>query len=172
VSLRYFNAAGADAEGDLGERHDPETHLIPLALQVASGRRASLDVFGRDYATPDGTCVRDYVHVEDLCYGHLLALDYLMSGGQSETLNLGNGNGFSVREVIAAVERVTGRGLKVIDRPRRAGDPHRLVAHAARARRVLGWEPRFTALDDIVRHAWNWERRIASMNRNRAASAA
>jgi UDP-glucose 4-epimerase len=159
VSLRYFNAAGADPAGQLGERHEPETHLIPLVLQAASGRRTHIDVFGRDYPTPDGTCVRDYVHVEDLCRAHLLALEYLASGGASTAFNLGNGDGFSVQEVIDAAARVSGRRIASQDRPRRAGDPARLVADATRARQVLGWQPRYAGLEDIIAHAWRWESR-------------
>jgi UDP-glucose 4-epimerase len=161
VCLRYFNAAGADPQGQLGERHQPETHLIPLALQVAAGRRPHLQVFGRDYDTPDGTCVRDYVHVEDLCTAHWLALQSLMGGAGSQQYNLGNGRGFSVQEVIDAVKRVTGRPLAVMDKPRRLGDPARLVADPALAQRVLGWQAQFTDLDTIIAHAWGWENRQA-----------
>ena len=157
VSLRYFNAAGADPEGQLGERHEPETHLIPLALQVAAGRRPHLQVFGRDYDTPDGTCVRDYVHVQDLCAAHWLALQSLMGGAGSQQYNLGSGRGFSVQEVIDTVQRVTGRPLAVMDQPRRLGDPARLVADPALAQRVLGWQAQFTDLDTIIAHAWRWE---------------
>lgn len=159
VSLRYFNAAGASPDGTLGERHEPETHLIPIALQVASGLRPHLEVFGRDYETPDGTCIRDYVHVEDLCRAHLLSLDRLFDGGHTATYNLGNGTGFSVLEVVGAVERVTGRRVPIRYRPRRAGDPPRLVADAALARRELGWTPRHTRLETMVAHAWQWARR-------------
>lgn len=159
VCLRYFNAAGADSEGRLGERHDPETHLIPLVLQAASGRREAIRVFGTDYDTPDGTCIRDYIHVADLCEAHSLALDYLRTGGQSNAFNLGNGQGFSVREVIDTAERVTGRPIRVIAEGRRAGDPARLVAHSAKARRELGWNPGYPELDVIVQHAWGWENR-------------
>lgn len=161
ICLRYFNAAGADPEGELGERHDPETHLIPLVLQAASGRRPDIAVFGRDYDTPDGTCIRDYVHVMDLCQAHLLALDALAAGGESGAFNLGNGNGFSVREVIEAARRVTGREISVQDRPRRSGDPARLVANSGRARQVLGWKPQYAGLDVIVGHAWAWEQKLA-----------
>ena len=157
VCLRYFNAAGADPEGQLGERHDPETHLIPLILQAASGRRDSIQVFGRDYDTPDGTCIRDYIHIADLCSAHLAALGYLVSGGKSDHFNLGNGAGFSVQEVLDAVNRVSGKTVKVIDGPRREGDPARLVADSKRARSVLNWKPIFTDLDTIVKHAWEWE---------------
>lgn len=157
VCLRYFNAAGADPDGALGERHQPETHLIPLILQAASGRRAAISVFGSDYDTPDGTCIRDYIHVSDLCDAHLLALQHLLDGKPGLRLNLGNGQGFSVNEVIAAVRRVTGRDFAVKQEPRRAGDPPRLVADARQAQSLLGWQPRFAALDTIIAHAWRWE---------------
>ena len=157
VSLRYFNAAGADPGGQLGERHEPETHLIPLILRAASGRAPDIKVFGRDYDTPDGTCIRDYVHVADLCDAHRLALDQLLDGGVSAVYNLGNGNGFSVAEVIAATERVTRRNIPVTDVARREGDPPRLVANATRARTELGWQPQFNELDAIIAHAWAWE---------------
>ncbi|MEO6365504.1 MAG: UDP-glucose 4-epimerase GalE [Luteimonas sp.] len=160
--LRYFNAAGADADGELGECHEPETHLIPLLLQVASGRRPHITVYGDDYATADGTCVRDYVHVEDLCSAHLLALEQLLGGGESGRYNLGNGNGFSVREVIEAVRRVTGRDIPVVQGARRAGDPPALVADATRARALLQWTPRYPDLDTIVAHAWAWEQKHAA----------
>jgi UDP-glucose 4-epimerase len=159
VCLRYFNAAGADPEGLLGERHDPETHLIPLILQAASGRRDTIQVFGRDYDTPDGTCIRDYIHIVDLCSAHALALAHLTQGGQSERYNLGNGAGFSVQQVIDTVERVTDNTVTVIDGPRRAGDPARLVADATRARNELGWKPEFAELEQIVAHAWAWEQK-------------
>lgn len=158
VCLRYFNAAGADPEGQLGERHDPETHLIPLVLQAASGRRQHIGVFGRDYDSPDGTCIRDYIHVSDLCEAHWLALQALMDGQASQAYNLGNGNGFSVQEVIDTARRVTGRDIAVVDGPRRAGDPARLVADARSARERLGWRPRYADLDTIVAHAWQFER--------------
>ena len=161
VCLRYFNAAGADPAGELGERHEPETHLIPLVLRAASGRAPDIKVFGRDYDTPDGTCIRDYVHVEDLCSAHRLAIDGLMQGSASNAYNLGNGSGFSVAEVIAAAERVTGRKIPIIDEPRRAGDPPRLVADARRARDELGWHPQYDSLDTIIAHAWAWEQKLA-----------
>lgn len=159
VALRYFNAAGADPQGRIGERHDPETHLIPLALQAVLGRRPALSVFGRDYDTHDGTCIRDYIHVDDLADAHLLALEYLWGGGASAAFNLGNGAGFSVQEVLDAATRVTGLPVPVQDAPRRAGDPARLVADASRARSVLHWQPRYPELDVIVRHAWQWEQK-------------
>lgn len=157
VCLRYFNAAGADPEGLLGERHDPETHLIPLILQAASGRRENIQVFGRDYDTPDGTCIRDYIHIVDLCSAHLAALEYLVNGGESDRFNLGNGSGFSVQEVLDAVQKVSGKAVKVIDGPRREGDPARLVADSKRARSILNWKPVYTDLETIVSHAWQWE---------------
>ncbi|WP_207937399.1 UDP-glucose 4-epimerase GalE [Pseudomonas sp. 51_B] len=157
VSLRYFNAAGADPDGQLGECHLPETHLIPLILQAASGRRESVTVFGHDYDTADGTCVRDYIHVADLASAHALAVEYLLAGGATTAFNLGNGLGFSVQQVIETAREVTGRTIKVNQAPRRAGDPPRLVADAQKARSILGWQPGFTLLQDIVRHAWAWE---------------
>ena len=159
VCLRYFNAAGADPEGQLGERHEPETHLIPLILQAASGRRPHISVFGQDYDTPDGTCIRDYIHINDLCSAHWLALQSLMSGQSSQAYNLGNGNGFSVQEVIDAAKQVTGRNIPVQHAPRRAGDPARLVADATQARQKLGWQPQYADLATIVLHAWAWEQK-------------
>jgi UDP-glucose 4-epimerase len=158
--LRYFNAAGAHPEAPIGERHEPETHLIPLLLQVASGRRESVQVFGRDYDTPDGTCIRDYIHVMDLCEAHLLALGFLDGSGESTAFNLGNGSGFSVREVIAAVEKVTGGKITVVDAPRREGDPARLVADPGLAGQRLGWSPGYGELEVIVQHAWRWEQHL------------
>lgn len=160
VSLRYFNAAGADPEGDIGEWHTPETHLIPLALEVAAGRRETLDVFGTDYHTPDGTCIRDYIHVCDLASAHVKALEYLLAGGGSIALNLGNGHGFSVREVVASVERVTGRGVPVRATTRRPGDPPVLVGSAALAQQILGWIPAYGSLESIIATAWNWHSRL------------
>lgn len=159
ISLRYFNASGADPEGRLGERHDPETHLIPLVLQAAAGHGRSVSVFGEDYATPDGTCVRDFIHVVDLCQAHLLALERLRDGKESAAYNLGNSRGHSVREVIATVERVTGQKVPVQSAPRREGDPAVLVADSKRAMSELGWRPRFNDLETIIRHAWNWEQK-------------
>jgi UDP-glucose 4-epimerase len=161
VCLRYFNAAGADPKARIGENHNPETHLIPLLLQVASGRRESAQIFGQDYDTPDGTCIRDYIHIVDLCAAHSLALVYLIAGGASAAYNLGNGNGFSVREVVDAVRQVSGRPICVVDAPRRAGDPARLVADSTLARSTLGWSPKFPDLASIVTHAWAWEKKIA-----------
>ena len=157
--LRYFNAAGADPAGRLGERHEPESHLIPLALQAASGRRPALKVFGRDYPTPDGTCVRDYIHVVDLCAAHLLALDELARRNASSVYNLGNGAGFSVQQVIDAVREVTGHPLPLVEEARRPGDSARLVADPRRACERLRWQPRYADLREIVAHAWQWERR-------------
>jgi UDP-glucose 4-epimerase len=156
VSLRYFNAAGATRTR--GEHHDPEPHLIPLLLDTALGRRAAVSIFGQDYPTPDGTAVRDYVHVADLAQAHLLALQYLRNGGPSEFFNLGNGQGHSVLQVLESARRVTGRPIEARIEGRRAGDPARLVAAASKAERVLNWHPRHAALDDIVRSAWDWHR--------------
>lgn len=159
VCLRYFNAAGADPDGELGERHDPETHLIPLVLQAASGRRAAISVYGMDYDTPDGTCIRDYIHVDDLCAAHLLALQRLANGAGGGRYNLGNGNGFSVNQVIETAGRVTGRAIPVHQEPRRPGDPARLVADSRLARDVLGWTPQYPGLEKIVADAWAWEQK-------------
>jgi UDP-glucose 4-epimerase len=163
VCLRYFNAAGADPAGLLGERHEPETHLIPLVLQAASGRRTHVSVFGRDYDTLDGTCIRDYIHIVDLCSAHLAALNVLAKGGDSACFNLGNGEGFSVQQVIDVAQQVTGVTLEVVDGPRRAGDPARLVADATKARRDLGWTPQHAALASIIGDAWRWECRTARL---------
>lgn len=161
ICLRYFNAAGADPMGEIGERHEPETHLIPVLMQVASGRRSQIKVFGRDYDTPDGTCIRDYVHVQDLCHAHLQALNYLVEAGKSDAFNLGNGHGFSVQEVLRTVQEITARSVKAEDAPRRAGDPARLVANSSKATRILGWKPQYGELDTIVAHAWAWEKKLA-----------
>jgi len=160
VCLRYFNAAGADPEHELGERHAPETHLIPLVLQVASGRKDSIQIFGDDYATADGTCVRDYIHVSDLCDAHLLALDHLLQGGASQRYNLGNGHGYSVKEIINMAERVTGQSIKVAISDRRAGDPAVLVADATASCETLGWSPKYASLERIIADAWAWETRV------------
>lgn len=154
VCLRYFNAAGAEPQARLGECHDPETHLIPLILQAAAGTRPDIKVFGRDYDTPDGTCVRDYIHVEDLCTAHALALGKLLSGDDSAQYNLGNGQGFSVQQVIDVVREVTGVDFTVVDAERRAGDPAVLVADSTAAQRDLAWSPKYPSLQDIVSHAW------------------
>jgi UDP-glucose-4-epimerase GalE len=155
AALRYFNASGAAAEGDLGEDHDPETHLIPIVLQTALGQREAVLVFGDDYPTPDGTCIRDYIHVEDLAAAHISALNRLGPGVQFQ-LNLGTGAGFTVRQVIDACERVSGRKIPCRIAPRRAGDPPALVANAERARRELGWHPKYTTIESIVETAWRW----------------
>jgi UDP-arabinose 4-epimerase len=160
VSLRYFNAAGADPDLETGERHDPETHLIPLALDAAAGRAPAIRVFGTDYDTPDGTCVRDYIHVVDLADAHVAALDHLGRGGATVSLNLGAGAGYSVLEVLAAAEQVTGRPIRRELEPRRPGDPPRLVADARRARELLGWQARRSDLTTILRHAWAWYARL------------
>ena len=155
VSLRYFNVAGASADGTLGEDHRPETHLIPLVLQTALGQRESVTVFGTDYPTPDGTCIRDYIHVEDLCAAHLLAMEALRPG-DAGFYNLGIGKGYSVREVIDSARRVTGREIRVQYGARRPGDPAVLYADASKIRRELGWKPQYTELDAIVASAWRW----------------
>ena len=159
VCLRYFNAAGALPEAGLGERHNPETHLIPLILQVASGRREAISVYGSDYDTPDGTCIRDYIHIMDLCDAHLLAINHLISGKGSARYNLGNGLGYSVQEVIKTAGEVTERNIKVLPEGRRQGDPARLVADSKLARAELGWEPKRAQLERIIRDAWLWEQR-------------
>jgi len=159
ANLRYFNAAGADPECETGELHDPETHLIPLALQAAQGRLEKLLVFGDDYPTGDGTCIRDYIHVTDLADAHLLALEHLLSGGESASYNLANGNGFSVKEVIDTVERVTSLNVPNEIAPRRPGDPPVLVGDATLIRESLGWRPRFASLEKIIKTAWDFERR-------------
>jgi UDP-glucose 4-epimerase len=159
VCLRYFNAAGADPDGQIGERHDPETPLSPLVLQAASGRLFQVTVFGNDYATPDGTCIRDYIHVEDLCSAHWLALERLWQGGPSCAYNLGNGSGFSVQQVIDAAARVTGRKIPVQYGQRRSGDPARLIADSTRAASELKWQPKYADLATIITHAWQWEQK-------------
>jgi UDP-glucose-4-epimerase GalE len=159
VSFRYFNAAGAHPDGRIGEDHDPETHLIPLVLRAAADGRPPLQVFGSDYPTRDGTCIRDYIHVVDLAEAHRLGLEYLREGGPSTAFNLGNGAGYTVLEVIAAAERVVGRPVPRVLAERRPGDPPRLVGNAARARSVLGWRQQYGDLDTILRTAWDWHRR-------------
>ncbi len=159
IALRYFNAAGADPAREIGEAHDPEPQLIPLILDAAAGRRAQIDVFGTDYPTPDGTAIRDYIHVQDLAEAHVLALRYLENGGESNALNLGTGEGHSVRDTIATARRVTGRAIRSRDTTRRAGDPPVLVADATRARQVLGWTPSLASLDRIIATAWAWHQR-------------
>jgi UDP-glucose-4-epimerase GalE len=159
VALRYFNAAGADPDGEIGEDHNPETHLIPLILDAAAGKRAQIDVFGTDYPTPDGTAIRDYIHVQDLAEAHVLALNYLEKGGASLPLNLGTGTGHSVRETIAVARRITGKTIPSRDTTRRPGDPPVLVADATKARAVLGWKPSLDALDRIIATAWAWHQK-------------
>lgn len=157
VCLRYFNAAGADPDGELGERHKPETHLIPLILQAASGRRESISIFGKDYETGDGSCVRDYIHIVDLCTAHQLAMNNLIQGSGSKQYNLGNGDGFSVSEVIEIAKRITGKNFNVVESNRRSGDPAVLVADSSLAQSELGWKPEHHDLSVIINHAWNWE---------------
>ncbi|MBR3498001.1 MAG: UDP-glucose 4-epimerase GalE [Selenomonadaceae bacterium] len=156
VSLRYFNASGASLDGSIGENHHPETHLIPLILQVPLGLRDHITVFGTDYPTPDGTCIRDYIHVIDLADAHLCALKYLRAGGASNIFNLGTGHGFSVKEIIDAAEKVVGREIKKELGARRAGDPARLVASGEKARKILNWTPRFDDVEKIIATAWQW----------------
>jgi UDP-glucose 4-epimerase len=157
--LRYFNAAGADPDGQLGERHVPETHLIPLVLQAASGRRSHITVFGQDYDTPDGTCLRDYIHVHDLCQAHLLALEQLLNGTDSTVYNLGNGAGFSVKQVIDIAKQITKKEISVVIGERRPGDPAHLVADSKLAQQELKWQPQYADLTTIIAHAWRWEMR-------------
>lgn len=159
VCFRYFNAAGADPDGRLGEDHTPETHLIPLVLQTALGHRESISIFGTDYLTPDGTCVRDYIHVMDLAQAHILGLQHLLGGKKSDVFNLGNGNGFSVRDVIETAKRVTEQSINVIEAERRLGDPPILVGSYEKAKAMLGWQPQFTELKDILIHAWKWHQK-------------
>lgn len=159
VIFRYFNAAGADPQGQIGEDHHPETHLIPLVLLTALGQRQSIAIFGTDYDTPDGTCIRDYIHVTDLAEAHVLGLQYLQQGHPSNIFNLGNGNGFSVREVISIAETVTGRTIPVVESDRRPGDPPVLVGSSQKARSQLGWQPRYADLSQIVGHAWQWHQK-------------
>ncbi len=156
VRFRYFNAAGADPEGRLGEDHNPETHLIPLVLQTALGKREFISIFGTDYPTPDGTCIRDYIHVNDLADAHVLGLKYLLDGGDSEVFNLGNGNGFSVREVIETAKLVTGRDISIKECDRRPGDPPSLIGSGDKARKILNWQPQYSSLKDILIHSWQW----------------
>lgn len=155
-ALRYFNVAGARPDGSIGEDHRPETHLIPLILQVAQGKREKLSLFGTDYPTKDGTCVRDYIHVDDLIDAHVLALDYLRAGNPSAAFNLGNGQGFSNREIIEAARRVTGHPIPVTEEARRPGDPAVLIASSKKAMEVLGWQPQYTEVEDIIATAWQW----------------
>jgi UDP-glucose-4-epimerase GalE len=159
VSLRYFNAAGADPEGETGEDHNPETHLLPIILDVALGKREYVEIFGTDYDTPDGTCIRDYIHVMDLADAHILALENLLNVGKGSILNLGNGKGFSVKEVIQVASKITGKKIKVVEGKRRFGDPPVLVASSDRARAELGWNPKFNNLNQIIETAWKWHKK-------------
>jgi UDP-glucose 4-epimerase len=162
VSLRYFNAAGADPGGEIGERHDPETHLIPLVLDAALGRRENIRIFGTDYNTPDGTCIRDYIHVTDIAEAHLLALEYLANGGGSDAFNLGNGSSFSVKEVIETARAVTGRNITATDWKRRDGDPPVLIGSSEKIKKVLLWKPQYEDLAVIIGTAWNWHKKHQS----------
>ena len=158
VSLRYFNACGADESGTIGEAHNPESHLIPLILQVPNGKRETISIYGTDYDTPDGTCIRDYIHVTDLAQAHILAVQYLNNGGESDIFNLGNGVGYSVREVIETARKVTGHPIPATETSRRAGDPARLVASSEKAKKILGWKPVHDSLEEIIVSAWNWHK--------------
>jgi UDP-glucose 4-epimerase len=158
VSLRYFNAAGADPETEIGEDHNPETHLIPLVLDTALGKRNRLEIYGTDYDTPDGSCIRDYIHVSDLAEAHLLALEHLIGDGQSDVFNLGNGNGFSVRDVIETAIKITGKDVPFIESDRRPGDPSVLIGSSNKIRHALKWLPRYNSLDTIIETAWRWHK--------------
>lgn len=158
VSLRYFNVAGALRTGEIGEDHDPETHLIPIVLQAALGQREAITIFGDDYNTPDGTCIRDYVHVEDLIEAHILSLEYLNQHNDSQIFNLGSSTGYSVKEIVDASRKVTGKDIPAIMGERRAGDPAKLVAASEKAREILGWQPAYETIEDIIQTAWNWHK--------------
>ena len=158
VALRYFNACGAHVSGQIGEAHNPETHLIPIILQVPLGQREAVSVFGDDYPTKDGTCIRDYIHVTDLAQAHILALDYLLKGGENNVFNLGNGVGFTVKEVVDVAREVTGHPIPAKMAPRRAGDPAQLIASSEKAVNVLGWKPQYNDLSTIVASAWAWHK--------------
>ncbi|MBQ5798067.1 MAG: UDP-glucose 4-epimerase GalE [Firmicutes bacterium] len=158
VSLRYFNACGAHKSGEIGEAHNPESHLIPLILQVPNGKRPEISIFGDDYDTKDGTCIRDYIHVTDLAQAHILAMEYLAKGGDNAIFNLGNGVGFTVNEVIETARRVTGHPIPAKVCPRRAGDPAQLIASSQKARDILGWKPQYDDLETIISSAWNWHK--------------
>lgn len=160
AALRYFNAAGADPDGEIGELHNPETHLIPLILDVALGNREDIKIFGTDYPTPDGTCIRDYIHVFDSADAHIKALEYIQNNDLSDVFNLGNGQGFSVMEVIDTVEKVTGKKIKASEVGRRQGDPPVLVGSALKARKLLGWQPKYTDLSLIIETAWHWQQKL------------
>jgi UDP-glucose 4-epimerase len=161
ISLRYFNAAGADPDAEIGEDHDPETHLIPLVLDAAAGKRKTIKVFGTDYATPDGTCIRDYIHVTDLAQAHILALQRLIDGADSSAYNLGNGQGFSVLEVIERARKITANDIGVENSDRRPGDPPVLIASNEKAVKELGWKPRYADLEDIIGTAWRWHKKLS-----------
>ena len=158
VALRYFNACGAHVSGEIGEAHNPETHLIPLILQVPNGQRESISIFGDDYDTKDGTCVRDYIHVTDLAQAHILAVKYLMDGGNSDLFNLGNGVAFTVKEVIETARKVTGHPIPAVISPRRGGDPAKLIASSEKAKSILGWKPEHADLEEIIATAWKWHK--------------
>jgi len=163
VALRYFNAAGCDADGEIGENHSPETHLIPSLLEAALGRRPACAIFGDDYPTPDGTCIRDYVHVTDLGAAHVLALKYLESGGSSTQVNLGTGHGYSVKQILTAAEAVVGQPIPIVQQPRRPGDPPKLVAAAGKAQSLLGWKLEHSAIENILATAWRWASRKSAV---------
>ncbi len=158
VALRYFNACGAHVDGQIGEAHSPESHLIPLILQVPNGQREAISIYGDDYDTKDGTCVRDYIHVTDLAQAHILAMKYLIDGGESNVFNLGNGVGFTVKEVIEAARKVTGHPIPAVVAPRRGGDPAKLIASSEKAKSVLGWKPEHADLEEIIATAWKWHK--------------
>ncbi len=160
VSLRYFNAAGADLDSEIGEWHESESHLIPLVLDAALGRREKIQIFGTKYPTPDGTCIRDYIHVNDLAGAHILALEYLLNGGESDSFNLGNGNGYSVREVIETAKRVTGRNIFYEEVDNRPGDPPILIGDSNKIRKQLNWNPEYAELDIIIESAWKWHKKL------------
>jgi len=171
VKLRYFNAAGADPSGEIGEHHETETHLIPIILQAALGERDHITIYGSDYDTKDGTCIRDYIHINDLADAHLLALKYLEAGNSSTAFNLGNGSGYSVKEVIDVAKKVTGKEIKVIEGDRRPGDPAVLIAGSQKAKDVLGWEPELYDISTIIETAWKWHNGTAKewiKNKNKA----
>jgi UDP-glucose 4-epimerase len=165
ISLRYFNAAGADPDGEVGEDHNPETHLIPLVLDAALGKRDSVTIFGSDYATPDGTCIRDYIHVADLANAHILALEKLINGYESDVINLGNGVGFSVKEIIETTSKVTGKEITAIPGMRRQGDPPILLGSSEKARKKLGWIPKYPQIEIIIGHSWNWHKKRFCLDR-------
>lgn len=165
VNLRYFNAAGADPDGQIGEWHEPETHLIPIAMQVARGQRKHMQIFGTDYETSDGTCIRDYIHVNDIADAHCLALEYLQNGASSDAFNLGNGNGFSVKDIIHSVERISGKTVKAVEAARRPGDPPVLIGSSEKAKKILKWQPRHPDLEEIIQTAWRWHSRETELTK-------